>query len=82
VIRIPLGRDRCLVLEVRARCRHNVLGICPRCYPAESRTQRNRKLCLALAWLERLSAEDPHIKDVKQVRRIAADALAGIADLT
>jgi hypothetical protein len=82
VIRIPLGHNRCLVLEVRARCRHDVLGICPRCYPAESRTRRNRKLALAIAWLDRIRSVDPFVKDISQVRSMAAHALDTIADLT
>lgn len=81
-MRIPLGRDRCLVVELRARCRHQVLGICPRCHPSEVRTLRNLKLALALAWLERLSAPDPYISNVDQVRRIARDAVHQVADLS
>lgn len=80
-MRIPLGRDRCWVIELRSRCRHEVLGICPRCWPAEARTRRNRKLSLAIAWLERLAVKDPHIVTTPQVRRIASDALNAIADL-
>ena len=82
MIRIALGRNRCLVLELRARCRHNVLGICPRCYPAEARTRRNRKLAVALAWLERMSIPDPHAQTADQVRAMAAHALSKVADLT
>jgi hypothetical protein len=70
------------VLELRARCRHNVLGICPRCYPAEARTRRNRKLCMALAWLERIRAHDPHVTQLRQVQQMADHAIATIADLT
>lgn len=81
-MRIPLGRNRCLLLELRPRCQHNVLGICPRCFPAEARTRRNRKLALAIAWLERISIPDPHIRSLDQVQKIAADALNQVADLT
>ena len=80
-MRIPLGFDRCLVLELRPRCRHGVLGICPRCYPAEARTLRNKKLALALAWLERLSVPDPYLTEVTQLQRIASDARQAVADL-
>jgi len=82
VMRIPLGRNRCLVLELRARCRHEVLGICPQCYPAEARTRRNRKLAMALAWLDRIRAPDPHVTELRQVQAMADHALATIADLT
>lgn len=71
-----------LVLELRGRCRHNVIGICPRCYPAESRTLRNKKLALAIAWLDRIRTPDPHIHNLDQVQRMAADALEHVADLT
>jgi hypothetical protein len=81
-MRIPLGHGRCLFLEVRARCRHQVIGICPRCHPAESRTLRNKKLCLAIAWLQRFKATDPHITNLEQVRGMATHALDAIADLT
>lgn len=81
-MRIRLGRNRCLFFELRKRCRHNVLGICPRCYPAEARTRRNKKLALAIAWLERIRAPDPHINTLDQVQRIADDALEHIAHLS
>jgi hypothetical protein len=81
-MRIPLTYDRCLVLELRARCRHDVLGICPRCYPAESRTLRNRKLAIAIAWLQRIRATDPFIKDPAAARGMAEHALSQIGDLT
>lgn len=73
--------NHCLVLEWRGRCRHEVVGICPRCFPSEVRTLRNKKLALALAWLERLAVEDPHITQVGQCRRMAADAYRAIGDL-
>lgn len=79
---IPVGRNRWLLLEFRQRCRHDVIGICPRCYPAEARTRRNRKLALALAWLERIRTPDPHIRNLDQVQRMAADAIEHVADLT
>ncbi len=71
-----------LVLELRGRCRHNVIGICPRCYPAESRTLRNKKLALAIAWLDRIRSPDPHINTLDQVQRMASDAIDQVADLT
>lgn len=71
-----------LVLELRGRCRHNVIGICPRCYPAESRTLRNKKLALAIAWLDRIRSPDPHISTLDQVQRMASDAIDQVADLT
>jgi hypothetical protein len=80
-MRIRLG-FALLVLELRTRCRHNVIGICPRCYPAEARTLRNKKLALAIAWLERIRTPDPHIRNLDQVQRIADDAINQIADLT
>jgi hypothetical protein len=82
VIRIPFGRNRWLVLELRARCRHNVPGICPRCYPAEARTRRNRKLAVALAWLERIRAPDPQVTELRQAQGMADHALRTIDDLT
>lgn len=81
-MRIPLGRSSCLFLEIRARCRHDVLGICPRCYPTEARRRSNRKLALAIAWLIRIKTPDPHIRTLDQVQRIASDALEQIGDLT
>jgi hypothetical protein len=81
-MRIPLGRNRCLFVELRARCPHDVVGICPRCWPRESRTRRNRKLSLAIAWLDRIRSPDHHIKTIEQVRRMADDAINSIADLT
>jgi hypothetical protein len=81
-MRIPLGRNRCLFVELRARCRHDVVGICPRCWPDESRTRANRKLSLAIAWLDRIRSPDHQIKTVEQLRRIAHDAINSIADLT
>jgi hypothetical protein len=71
-----------LVLELRGRCRHNVIGICPRCYPIESRTLRNKKLALALAWLDRIRSPDPHVNTLDQVQRMASDAIDQVADLT
>lgn len=71
-----------LVLELRGRCRHNVIGICPRCYPAESRTLRNKKLALAIAWLDRIRSPDPHVNTLDQVQRMASDAIDQVADLT
>lgn len=71
-----------MFLEVRRRCRHHVVGICPRCYPAESRTLRNKKLALAIAWLEHIAGDNPHIRTLDQVRRVAKDAREMIADLT
>lgn len=82
MVRIPVGRNRLLVLELRRKCRHRVLGICPRCYPSEVRTLRNRKLCAAIAWLERLGAVDPHVTTVAQLRRMARDALTLVAEMT
>jgi hypothetical protein len=82
MIRIPLSPSRCLVLELRARCRHDVLGICPRCYPDEARTRRNRKLCAAIAWLERIRAPDPHVTELRQAQQMADHALSTVADLT
>lgn len=79
-MRIPLG-SRCIVIEWRQRCRHEVLGICPRCYPDEVRTRRNRKLAMAIAWLERLSVADPYVTNLPQVRQQARDALDQVADL-
>ncbi len=73
--------NHCLVLEWRGRCRHDVVGICPRCFPSEARTLRNKKLALAVAWLERLAAADPQVKEVPQLRRMAADAYQAVADL-
>jgi len=81
-MRIFLGRSRCLFLEVRARCRHDVVGICPRCWPAESRTRRNRKLALAIAWLDRIRSPDPHVQSLGHAQRMADDAIQHIADLT
>jgi hypothetical protein len=81
-MRIRLGSATCLLIEVRKRCRHNVIGICPRCYPAEARTLRNKKLALAIAWLERIGTPDPQIRNLDQVQRIAHDALEQVADLT
>jgi hypothetical protein len=81
-MRIPLGRSTCLFLELRHRCRHDVVGICPRCYPTEARTRRNRKLALAIAWLDRIRTPDPHIRTLDQVQKIAADAIDQVADLT
>lgn len=80
-MRIPLG-SRCIVIEWRQRCRHEVLGICPRCYPDEVRTRRNRKLAMAIAWLQRLSVEDPYVTDVRQLRQQARDALDQVGDLS
>jgi hypothetical protein len=79
---VPWGRGRWLLLEVRKRCRHSVIGICPRCYPVEARTRRNKKLALAIAWLERIHIPDPHITNLDQVRRIAGEAIQHISDLT
>lgn len=81
-MRIFFGRSRCLFLELRARCRHDVVGICPRCWPSESRTRRNRKLALAIAWLDRIRSPDPHVKTLDQAKRMADDAIQHIADLT
>lgn len=81
-MRIFIGRSRCLFVELRRRCRHDVVGICPRCWPAESRTRRNRKLALAIAWLDRIRSPDPHVKTIDQARRMAHDAIQTIADLT
>jgi len=79
-MRIALG-SRCIVIEWRRVCRHQVLGICPRCYPDEVRTRRNRKLEMALAWLQRFAADDPYVTTVQQMRRQAIDALDHIADI-
>jgi hypothetical protein len=79
---IPLGHGRCLFLELRTRCRHDVLGICPRCYPAESRTRRNKKLALALAWLVRISADDLHVTTLKQSQEMARHAINAVENLT
>jgi len=81
-MRIFLGRSRCLVLELRPRCRHGVVGICPRCWPQESRTRRNKKLALAIAWLDRIRTPDSHIHTLGQTQRMADDAIRQIADLT
>lgn len=80
-MRIPFGRSRCLVLEFRRRCQHDVLGVCPRCYPAEARTLRNKKLALALAWLERIETPDPVIVDLRQAQAMARSARYDIAKL-
>lgn len=79
-VRIPLARNLCLVIQVRRRCRHNVLGVCPRCYPRESRRFANRKLCMALAWLQQIKASDPRLT-VQDKERMARDALEQIGDL-
>ena len=81
-MRIPLTRSKCLFLELRRRCQHNVYGICPRCYPAESRTLRNKKLALAIAWLERIKTPDPYLRNLDQVQKMAGDALEQVGDLT
>jgi hypothetical protein len=81
-MRIYLTPSRCLFLELRARCRHDVVGICPRCWPHESRTRRNRKLSLAIAWLDRIRSPDPSLKTLDQAQRMAHDAINSIADLT
>jgi hypothetical protein len=81
-MRIFLSRSRCVVIEFRRRCRHDVVGICPRCWPLESRTRRNKKLSLAIAWLDRIRSPDPHVQTLAQVQRMANDAIQHIADLT
>jgi hypothetical protein len=81
-MRIFLGRSRCLFIELRPRCRHRVIGICPRCWPQESRTRRNKKLALAIAWLDRIRTSDPHVRTLGQAQRMADDAIQQIADLT
>jgi hypothetical protein len=81
-MRIFLGRSRCLFLELRPRCRHDVVGICPRCWPSESRTRRNKKLALAIAWLDRIRSPDPTITTLDQAKRMADDAIQHVADLT
>jgi len=69
-------------LDIRKRCPHKVDGICPRCYPAESRTPANRKLSLAIAWLDRIRITDPQIRSLDQVQKMAGDALDQVRDLT
>lgn len=81
-MRIPLGRNRCLFLEFRARCSHDVVGICPRCWPSESRTRRNKKLSLAIAWLDRIRSPDPNVSQLGQAQAMANTAIRDIADLT
>jgi hypothetical protein len=81
-MRILLSRSRCLILELRPRCRHDVIGICPRCWPQESRTRRNKKLALAIAWLDRIRTPDPHVTTLDQARRMADDGIQHVADLT
>ena len=81
-MRILLSRSRCLILELRPRCRHDVIGICPRCWPQESRTRRNKKLALAIAWLDRIRTPDPHVTTLDQARRMADDGIQQVADLT
>ena len=72
----------CLVIELRTRCTHGLVGICPRCWPDEARTRRNRKLALALAWLERIAAHDPHVSTLAQAKAMANSAIQNIQDLT
>jgi hypothetical protein len=45
------------------------------------RTLRNKKLALALAWLERIATPDPYVTDIKQLRRMAEDGRQNVADL-
>lgn len=79
-MRIPLG-SRCLVIELRTRCRHDVVGICPRCYPSESRTRRNRKLALAIAWLDRIRTPDPYVTRLEQAQAMAKSALNDVSNI-
>lgn len=81
-MRIFLARSLCLIVEFRRRCRHQVVGICPRCWPSESRTRRNRKLALAIAWLDRIRTPDPHVDSLRQAQQMADDAIKHISDLT
>jgi len=80
-VKINLGRWH-LVLELRGRCRHNVIGICPRCWPKDARTLRNKKLALAIAWLDRIRTPDAFVTRLDQVQRMADDAIKHISDLT
>jgi hypothetical protein len=75
-------RSHCLIVELRPRCLHGVVGICPRCWPAEARTRRNKKLALAIAWLDRIRTHDPHVTTLDDVRGMANSAIQHIADLT
>jgi hypothetical protein len=71
-----------MVIELRKRCCHDVVGVCPRCWPSESRTRRNRKLALAIAWLDRIRTPDPYVTDLRQAQKMADSAIQNIADLT
>lgn len=64
-------------MEPTARCPHDVPGICPQCFPTESRTLGARKASLAIAWLERIERAASH----EDTRTMAADALRHCREL-
>lgn len=80
-MKIRLG-PRLLVVELRGRCTHDVIGICPRCWPKDARTLRNKKLALAIAWLDRIRTPDPYVQTLGQAQKMADDAIQHVADLT
>jgi len=80
-MRVPLGFSRHLVVELRRSCRHQVPRVCPQCFPAEARTVTSRKLSLALAWLDRIQAQDFNVNRLEQLRQMARDAYNQVADL-
>jgi hypothetical protein len=55
-------------------CGHDVPGVCPQCYPAESRGMGSRKASLAIAWLETIERQQPGAR-LETIKKMAADAI-------